>query len=131
MNKVMERAANTLFQVTPAQQKARPAGSVLAQAAWKYSFAVLVVVSLAAIFHPLRAEIYITPIMLAAVVISAWYGGFGPGVLSVIVSTASIYYYFQLQRPLPRPPINEIPRLIQFAAIGLVFNYLIAARKRA
>jgi PAS domain S-box-containing protein len=79
----------------------------------------------------LRGQIYTTPLFLAAIVISAWYGGTGPGVLAVFASTVAIYYFFQLTRPGLAPHPYELARLVQFVFTGAVVTVAIAVHRRA
>jgi PAS domain S-box-containing protein len=84
-----------------------------------------------AISYPLRAEIYTTPLFLAAIVISAWYGGTGPGVLAVFASAVAIFYFFQLTRPGLAPHPYDLVRLVQFVFTGAVVTAAIAVHRRA
>ena len=42
----------------------------------------------------LEPYIDITPLFYAAIVVSAWFGGMGPGLLAVVLSALSIDYFF-------------------------------------
>jgi K+-sensing histidine kinase KdpD len=71
------------------------------------------------------------PLLLAAVMVSAWYGGLGPGLLATALSAfASVYLFL--------PPhfsliigLGEILRLAVFMTVALLISSLNDARKRA
>lgn len=69
-------------------------------------------------------------LFICAVLISAWVGGFGPGLLAVTLSVLAFNYYFL-------PPIfsfavewNAMPRLILFAVSALMVALLAASQRR-
>ncbi len=70
-------------------------------------------------------------LFLCAVILSAWFGGAGPGLLATAVSAFAFYYYFL-------PPIysldakpGEIPRLLVFTVSALFVGSLSAAQRSA
>jgi len=54
-------------------------------------------------------------VFTCAIVLSAWVGGFGPGLLSVVFSVLAFDYYFLPPTHSVVPNSNELPRLIIFA----------------
>lgn len=69
-------------------------------------------------------------LFFAAVMFSAWYGGFGPGLLSTVLSGVAIIYFF-------KPPGNfwvidfaDILRLIIFLLVSLMISSLNGMRKQ-
>ncbi len=79
-------------------------------------------------------EIYLnaTPfasLFFCAVIFSAWFGGFGPGLLSVALSVLLFDYYFLAPTHSLEIRINEVPRLIIFTGSGLVIGLLAASQK--
>jgi signal transduction histidine kinase len=72
-----------------------------------------------------------SPLFLAAVMVSAWYGGLGPGLLATALSTVTIDSFFV---PLPRtqiPVAEQFLRLGVFALVAFLISSLTVARKRA
>jgi K+-sensing histidine kinase KdpD len=74
---------------------------------WNYGFAVLSVTSAVIISRWVAPHLgFPETLFLAVVMLSAWYGGVGPGVLAAILSTLAFRYYFT--HPIyvlgPRPP---------------------------
>jgi PAS domain S-box-containing protein len=126
----MHRAANILARTAPHQrlsaQTTRARGVIC-----RYGAALLLVGLAVAISYPLRAEIYTTPLFLAAIVISAWYGGTGPGVFAVFASAVAILYFFQLTRPGLAPHPYDLVRLVQFVFTGAVVTVAMAVHRRA
>jgi len=68
-------------------------------------------------------------LFLCAVMVSAWFGGLGPGLLATLLSALSFHYYFL-------PPIHsfalkpgEIPRLFLYVLANLLIGSLSAAQR--
>ncbi|HKA55099.1 MAG TPA: ATP-binding protein [Candidatus Binatia bacterium] len=73
----------------------------------------------------------VSPLFFAAVMVSAWYGGLGPGLLATALAVGAIDYFF-----LPPPStrviaLDEFLRLSVFVLVALLISSLTAARKRA
>jgi PAS domain S-box-containing protein len=79
------------------------------------------------VFHLESANVSLS---LCAIMLSAWFGGVGPGLLAVVLS-AGAYYYYVL------PPISsfaakqQIPRFISFVFSALFAGSLSAAQRSA
>ncbi len=71
-----------------------------------------------------------TFLMLFAVAISSWYGGRGPSVLAVVLSTISFYWYFV--EPVRTIYIyrSDIPLFIIFAAFAALLSWFGTVRRR-
>jgi signal transduction histidine kinase len=72
-----------------------------------------------------------TPLLLAAIALTTWFAGVGPGLLATLLSTLAVDYYFV-------PPIyawavapEEVPGLIAFLLSALFFVWISAARRSA
>ena len=59
---------------------------------WRYGVAIVSVVVALLITLALQNYTDITPLFYAAIVVSAWYGGRGPGLVSVILATVALDY---------------------------------------
>ena len=68
-------------------------------------------------------------VFTCAIVLSAWFGGFGPGLLSVILSVLAFDYYFLPPTHSLVPNPNEAPRLILFAVAALMVSLLSSAQR--
>src|SRR6202007_1433972 len=93
---------------------------------WSYGIAVFSVAAALIISQLPAAHLQDAPVslFLCAVILSAWFGGIGPGLLATAVSSLAFNYYFL-------PPINsltlktdEIPRLVIFTVSALFFGRL-------
>src|SRR3981081_1692550 len=106
-----------------------------------YAMAVLsvavVIIAADLITRLLHAE-PIASSMLCAVIFVAWFGGFGPALLAIMLALLAFHYYLV-------PPINsfawkdnlfvvgisEVPRLILFYFTSLCVAFLISAQRKA
>ena len=68
-------------------------------------------------------------VFTCAIVLSAWFGGFGPGLLSVALSILAFDYYFLPPTHSLVPNSNEVPRLILFSLAALLVGLLSAAQR--
>jgi C4-dicarboxylate-specific signal transduction histidine kinase len=102
-------------------------------AIWSYgiaglSVAAALIISRWPVLHLQDAPV---SIFLCAAILSAWFGGVGPGLLAAALSALAFYYYFL-------PPIysldakpGEIPRLVIFMVSALFVGSLSAAQRSA
>ena len=102
-------------------------------AIWSYWIAVLSVAAALIIsrWPPLHLQDAPVSLFLCAVILSAWFGGVGPGLLATALSALAFYYYFL-------PPIHslgakpeEIPRLVVFMVSALFVGALSVAQRSA
>jgi len=102
-------------------------------AIWGYGIAVLSVAA-ALIISQLRAiHLQDAPVslFLCAVLVSAWFGGIGPGLLATALSVLAFNYYFLPPIHSLRPKFDEIPRLVIFTVSALFVGSLSAAERSA
>lgn len=100
---------------------------------WSYvAAAVLVAVALLLSRWP-WLDLQMAPVSLfvCAVMISAWVGGFGPGILATALSSLAFNYYFLEPRYSFVLKPEELPRAIIFALTTLVIAALSAAERGA
>jgi C4-dicarboxylate-specific signal transduction histidine kinase len=102
-------------------------------AIWSYGIPVLSVAAALIISRWPALHLQEAPVslFLCAVILSAWFGGVGPGLLATVLSALAFYYYFL-------PPIDslaakpgEIPRLAIFTVSVLFVGSLSAAQRIA
>lgn len=73
-----------------------------------------------------------TPLFFIAVMISAWYGGLGPGILATILSTLAINYFFlEPLYQLSIPDVGTLVRVVTFVVAAFVINSLNGAQRAA
>src|SRR5207249_2356865 len=102
-------------------------------AIWSYWIAILSVAAALIISRWPALHLRDAPVslFLCAVMLSAWFGGAGPGLLATALSAFAFYYYFL-------PPIyslgakpGEIPRFLVFTVSVLFVGSLSAAQRSA
>lgn len=84
-----------------------------------------------ALLLPYRADPSHFTLFFAAVMVSAWYGGLGTGVLATILSAFSLDYFFISPVHTITLDLQAFLRLAVFLVVALVTSYLTTARKRA
>jgi len=98
---------------------------------WRYGLAVLTVAVALVITKSLERYTDITPLFYAAIVVSAWFGGMGPGLIAVVLAALSIDYY--LVPPLytlglgPKP----ISFLVVFGVLAVLTSWMSTKRREA
>jgi K+-sensing histidine kinase KdpD len=101
-------------------------------AIWSYGTAVLSVLTAAAIslWPPFHLQSAPASLFLCAVLVSAWFGGSGPGLLATALSALAFYYYFlhPIHSLAAKP--GEIPRFAIFIVAALFVEWLSAAQRR-
>jgi len=89
---------------------------------WGYGIAVLSVSGALIISRVpgLRLESAPVSLFLCAVMLSAWFGGIGPGLLATTLSDLAFYYYFLAPTHLLVAKPEELPRLVIFTVSALL-----------
>jgi len=98
---------------------------------WRYGLAVVSVAAALVITRSLERYTDITPLFYAAIVISAWFGGMGPGLLAVVLSELAIDYY--LVEPLYSLGLGSKPItfLIVFGLLAMLTSWMSSQRRKA
>jgi len=75
--------------------------------------------------------------MLCAVIFAAWFGGFGPALLSIALALFAFHYYlvppinsFTWKHDVFALDISELPRLILFSITSVVVAFIISAQRK-
>ena len=103
----------------------------LAPAVWRYSLSVLLVAICTAVTFPLQSFGVRTSLFFPAVLLATWFGGTGPGLLAVLLSTLSINFFFTEPFFAFEFSVRDIPTTVAFLFSALVISSWSAARKRA
>jgi two-component sensor histidine kinase len=103
------------------------------QRAWRYAAAAasaLAAFGVTVFLWPLIKPT-VSPVFIVSVMFSAWYGGFGPGLLATVMASVLSAYF--LMEPSYSVMIggDDLARLIVFASIAVVVNSLTATRRQA
>jgi PAS domain S-box-containing protein len=102
-------------------------------AIWRYGIAVLAVAVALIIsrWPPLHLQDSPVSLFLCAVILSAWFGGAGPDLLSTALSALAFYYYFLPPIYSLDPKPEEIPRLVVFVVSAVFVGALSVAQRSA
>jgi two-component system sensor kinase FixL len=72
-----------------------------------------------------------TPLFYIAVIISAWFGGMGPGLLAVALSTLAVDYYFAPVGQTAVLSIDDWPFILLFSFSALIACWVTVQRRNA
>src|SRR6266849_4580729 len=102
-------------------------------AIWGYGIAVLSVTAALIISRWPALHLQDAPVslFLCAAILSAWFGGVGPGLLATALSAFAFNYYFLPPIYSLGPKPEEIPRLVIFTVSALFVGSLSAAQRSA
>jgi signal transduction histidine kinase len=102
-------------------------------AIWSYAIAVLSVATALIVSQLPAVHLQDAPVslFLCAVILSAWFGGVGPGLLATALSALAFNYYFLPPIHSLGPKPEEIPRLVIFTVSALFVGSLSAAQRNA
>ncbi len=103
----------------------------VAPAVWRYGLSVLSVAISIAVTIPLEGFRVRTSLFFPAVLLSTWFGGTGPGLLAVLLSTLSINFFFTEPPHQFQLGVQDIPHTVAFLFAALVISSWSTARKRA
>ena len=103
----------------------------LAPMGWRYGLSVLTVGIATAVHVSLESYVFRTPFFFAAVLLSSWFGGTGPGLLAVVLSALSINFFFLEPRLSFSFGLQDIPHLVTFLFTALLVSYWSNTRGRA
>ena len=108
-----------------------PGARRIAPAVWRYGLSVLLVASCTAVTMPLQIYGVRTSLFFPAILLSTWYGGTGPGLLAVLLSTLSINFFFTEPYGAFQFSVQDIPTTVAFLLSAFIISSWSAARKRA
>ena len=98
---------------------------------WHYCLAVGTVAAALLITRSLEQYTDITPLFYAAIVVSAWFGGRGPGLLAVVLSELAIDYYLVPPLYTLGLGVKPISFLLVFGILALLTSWMSTKRKQA
>ena len=98
---------------------------------WRFGLAVVSVVAALLITTSLQEYTDITPLFYAAIVLSAWFGGRGPGLLAVVLSELAIDYYLVAPYYSLGLGLKPISFLVVFGILALLTSWMSTKRKDA
>src|SRR5262245_578509 len=101
-------------------------------AVWQYTLAVasvtvaLVITDVLEPYTTLR-----TPLFYIVIISSAWFGGMGPGLLALALSSLAVEYYFAPTASVPESSMDGRPFILLFSLSGLLACWISVQRRRA
>ncbi len=102
----------------------------LAPPVWRYGLSVLLVALSTSVTLLLQDYTFRTPLFLPAILLSTWYGGTGPGLLAVLLSTLSINFFILEPRFAFSFSLRDGIHLAVFLFSALLISSWSAARSR-
>src|SRR5256714_1119000 len=96
-----------------------------------YALSVLLVALSTSVTLLLRDYTFRTPLFLPAILLSTWFGGTGPGVLAVLLSTLSINFFLLEPRFAFAFSFRDFVHLVVFLFTALLISSWSAGRRRA
>jgi signal transduction histidine kinase len=120
------------IEVRPAVAPVRSRFSKLAWVTRHYGLAILAIglaLGVALLLHGLQFRGTEVPLLLFAVAISAWYGGTGPAVLSLVLSFLSFDYFFTEPYYTLYIVPADIPYFVAFALFAALLTWFSSVRR--
>ena len=104
----------------------------VSRAGWQYGLAVVAVAVALGITNSVeRYTTLRTPIFYIVIIISAWFGGMGPGLLAVVLSTLAVDYYFGPGGQTSVLGIESWPFILLFLLSALAACWITVQRRNA
>ena len=79
----------------------------------------------------MEPDALVTPLFFLAILLSAWVGGIGPGLLAAVLAMLAIDYFFLEPRYSLRLDLAELPHLVVFLVSAVLVSSWSVARRRA
>lgn len=112
-------------------QTAKTFNRRLGSGLYAYGIPIVTVASALLITESLKPTVFPTPLFFAAIVISTWYGGTGPGILAVILATLVLDFFFVSPVRGFTLRAADIPYMAQFILPALLSGWFTKKRKEA
>jgi len=102
------------------------------RAVWQYGLAMVSVAVALGITNVLEHYTSLrTPVFYIAIIISAWFGRMGPGLLAVVLSTLLLDYYFAPVGRTPALRVDSRPFILLFSLSALLACWITVQRRKA
>jgi C4-dicarboxylate-specific signal transduction histidine kinase len=98
---------------------------------WRYGLAIVCVGAALVLNLAIQQYTDITPLFYAAIVVSAWFGGMGPGLLAVVVSALSIDYFFVAPLYTFGLGPKHISFMVVFGILAMLTSWMSSKRRKA
>jgi len=97
----------------------------------RYGLAVVSVVAALGITSALEKYTDLTPLFYAAIIVSAWFGGMGPGLVAVVLATFALDYFFIAPLYTLRPDAKQASFLGVFGILAILTSWMSSKRQHA
>ena len=97
----------------------------------RYGLSVLFVAMSTSVTLLLQSSVLVTPLFFPAILLSAWFGGVGPGLLAALLATLALDYFFLAPTYSLDFDPADLPHLLVFFVSAVLVSSWSAARKRA
>jgi PAS domain S-box-containing protein len=115
----------------PKMSRSDPLARRIVPVVWRYGLSVVLVALCTAVTVPLQIYGVRTSLFFPAILLSTWYGGTGPGLLAVLLSSSSINYFFTEPHGAFQFSVQDIPTTAAFLLSAVIISSWSTARKRA
>jgi signal transduction histidine kinase len=78
----------------------------------------------------LKPGILLTPLYFVAVIVTAWFGGLGPGLVTALIATQAINFFFLPPQYTFTFDLAELPQLLAFLLIAGLVSWWTSQRRR-
>jgi len=97
----------------------------------RYGLAVVSVAAALVITSALQQYTDLTPLFYAAIIVSAWFGGMGPGLVAVVLATFALDYFFIPPLYTLRPDAKQASFLVVFGILAVLTSWMSSKRQHA
>ena len=97
----------------------------------RYGLAIVSVAAALIVTLLLHPDVLVTPIFFLAIILTAWIGGFGPGLAAAFLATSAVVYFFLHPASATRVQASDIPHLLAFFLSAFLVSSWSAMRSRA
>lgn len=97
----------------------------------RYCLSVSCVVAAVIVTHLLPPGALISLLFYLAIVLSAWFGGLGPGLIASLLATLALNYFFLKRAPAALIEPTDFPQILAFFGSALLINSWSAGKSRA
>jgi two-component system, LuxR family, sensor kinase FixL len=88
----------------------------------RYALSVSSVVAAVIVTYLLPQDFFISLLFYLAIMLSAWFGGLGPGLIASLLATLAINYFFLNRAPVTLIDLTDLPKIVVFFGSALLIS---------
>src|SRR5262245_16650080 len=88
----------------------------------RYALSVSSVVAAVIVTYLLPQDFFISLLFYLAIMLSAWFGGLGPGLIASLLATLAINYFFLNRAPATLIDLTDLPKIVVFFGSALLIS---------